>query len=72
MDKMQKNMKTVRLDQLINITTWVNTSFIAKIKQSPIAKCTPTVVELAPNIKTSNYRGDPNGKNAKKCANCAS
>ena len=38
MDKMQKNMKTVRLDQLINIATWVNTSFIIKIRRSPVPK----------------------------------
>jgi hypothetical protein len=60
-EKIQKNVKTVRLDQLFNIATWVNTCFIAKIKQSPIAKYTPKEFELAPNIKTENYRGDPNG-----------
>ena len=48
---MQQNVQTVRLDQLINIATWVNTSFIAEIRQSPIAKYTPAeFFELAPKI----------------------
>jgi hypothetical protein len=38
MDKIQKNVQTVRLDKLINIATWVNISFIAKIGQSPVSK----------------------------------
>jgi hypothetical protein len=31
-------VQTARLDELKNIATWTNTSFIAKIKQIPIAK----------------------------------
>jgi hypothetical protein len=63
MDKMQKNMQTVRLDLLINIATWVNTSFIIKIRRSPIVKSTPKeFFELAPKIYNVELPGCPKVK----------
>ena len=61
MEKIKQNVQNVRLDELNNIATWVNTSFIAKSRQSPIAKWTPSKnFELAPYIKTPNWGADQN------------
>ena len=58
MDKMHKNVQTVRLGQLINIATWVNISFTAKVGRSPIVKSAPTeFFELAPKISNVGLPG---------------
>ena len=51
MKKIKQNVQNVRFDELNNIAIWVNTSFIVKIRQSPIAKWALSKnFELAPNI----------------------
>jgi hypothetical protein len=54
MDKIQKNVQTVRHDELNNIATWISTAFIAKNETKSCCKLTLAKFELAPNIKASN------------------